>query len=113
MPDNHVVVLRSGPRTSEADRALRFAESLLEQGGQLSLALLEDAVLIALKDGELPSQQRLRSLLQAGAGCVYLAEDLTMRGFASDQVAQGSAPASYERLVDVLLADGSRVVGAF
>jgi sulfur transfer complex TusBCD TusB component (DsrH family) len=113
MPNNRVVVLRSGPGTSEAEGALGLAEALVEQGGTLVVALLQDAVLIALKDSELASQRQLRALLDTGARCVYLADDLAMRGVGSDQTLLGCSPVGYEELVDVLLADGARVAGAF
>jgi sulfur transfer complex TusBCD TusB component (DsrH family) len=113
MPNDRVVVLRSGPGTSEAEGALRLAEALLEQADVLALALIEDAVLIALKDGELPAQGQLRGLLDAGAPCVYLAEDLALRGFDADQSLPGCAPTGYDGLVDLMLADDARVAGAF
>jgi sulfur transfer complex TusBCD TusB component (DsrH family) len=113
MPNNHVVVLRSGPGTSEAEGALGLAQAMLDQGGALVVALLQDAALLALKSGELPAQRRLRGLLETGARCVYLAEDLAMRGFGSDQTLVGCSPVAYDELVDVLLADGTRVAGAF
>jgi sulfur transfer complex TusBCD TusB component (DsrH family) len=75
--------------------------------------LLQDAVLLALKSGELPAQRRSRGLLERGARCVYLAEDLAMRGFVSNQALSGCSPVTYEELIDVLLADGARVAGAF
>jgi sulfur transfer complex TusBCD TusB component (DsrH family) len=113
MANNQVVVPRSGPGTSEAEGALGLAQALLDQGGGLVLALLQDAVLLALKNGELPAQRRSRGLLERGARCVYLTEDLAMRGFVSDQALSGCSLVKYEELIDVLLADGASVAGAF
>ncbi len=109
---NTVVMVRSGPGTSQADGALRLAHTLSEQGG-VTLALVQDAVLVTLRDGELPAHQELRRVLGAGGRCVYLAEDLALRGFGPDRTLPGCAPTDYPGLVDLLLADGARVAGAF
>ncbi len=113
MTNTHVLVLRSGPGTQQADGALRLAQPLIEQGGGVTLALVQDAVLVALGDGELPAQRRLREVVAAGARCVYLAEDLALRGFGPDRALPGCAPTGYDGLVDLLLADGARIAGAF
>jgi sulfur transfer complex TusBCD TusB component (DsrH family) len=113
MADNHVLVLRSGPGTSQADGALGLAQALLAQNGSVVIALLQDAVLATLSNGDLPAHRRLRSLLEAGARCVYLAEDLALHGFGSDQTRPGCSPTDYDGLVDLLLADSARVAGGF
>lgn len=107
------IVLRSGPGTPQASGALRLAQSLAEQSGGVTVALLQDAVLAALGDGALPAQGQLRAAICTGVRCVYLAEDLALRGFGPDHTLEGCEPTGYPGLVDLLLADGARVVGAF
>lgn len=110
---NIVLVLRSGPGTPQAGGALGLAQSLAEQAGGVTVALLQDAVLTALGDGELPAQGQLRAAIRTGVRCVYLAEDLALRGFGPDRTLEGCEPTDYAGLVDLLLADGARVAGAF
>lgn len=113
MTTNTVIVARSGPGTSQADGALRLAHALIERDGGVTVALLQDAVLIALSDGDLPSQQRLRAAIHTGVQCVYLAEDLALRGFGPDRTLKGCESTGYAGLVDLLLANDARVAGAF
>ncbi len=113
MTNTHVVVLRSGPSSPQAGGALDLAQGLLDQNGGVTVALMQDAVQLAVRDGELPAQQGLRRLLQAGGRCVYLADDLVLRGYVPDQTVETSEPADDAGLVDLLLADGARVAGAF
>lgn len=108
-----VIVVRSGPGTSEAERALSLALAMRERPATVTLALIQDAVLLAAAAGALPAQQRLREAIGAGLRCVYLADDFALRGFGPDQALEGCVPVDYDGLVDLLVADGSRVAGAF
>lgn len=111
--NEHVLVLRSGPDRPGAERALGFARTWLAQHETVAVALIQDGVLAALATGELPAQQQLRAAIRGGARCVYLAEELARRGFASEDALAGCEPIDYDGLVDVLLADNARVTGAF
>lgn len=109
----HLLVLRSAPGGRDAERALGLAQTWLGQHGAVAVALIQDGVLAALGVGDLPAQRRLREVVRAGARCVYLAEDLARRGFGPDDALPGCEPTDFAGLVDLLLADGTRVVGAF
>lgn len=109
----HVVVLRSGPGTPEAERAFALARSLHGPATGVTVALIQDAVLAACRDGALPAHRGLREALAAGVCCAYLAEDLALRGYGPDCALVGCEPTNYAGLVDLLLAGGARVAGAF
>lgn len=109
----HVVVLCSGPGTPEAERALALALSLHGPSAAVTVALIQDAVLAACGDGALPAHRRLREALASGVRCAYLAEDLALRGYGPGGALAGCEPTDYAGLVDLLLADGARVAGAF
>lgn len=97
----------------DAERVLGFARAWLARQEAVTVALIQDGVLAALDNGELPAQEQLRAAVRGGARCVYLAGDLAQRGFGPDDALVGCEPTDYDGLVDLLLADGARVTGAF
>jgi hypothetical protein len=109
----HVLVIRSAPDTREAERALDLARTWLGQNDAVAVALIQDEVLVALGAGDLHAQRRFRDVVQAGARCAYLAADLEQRGFGPEDALPGCELTDHGGLVDLLLADGTRVVGAF
>lgn len=111
--ERKVVLLRHAPSEPETVGALRLAASLRALGHRVTLVLIQDAVLGALRHSQVEGARQLRAVVEAGADCRYLAGDLAMRGHGSTSVSPGCEGCSYEELVDVLLADDSRVIGAF
>lgn len=107
---HEVLVLRSA---ADALQALELAKPLRAAATPVVLVLVQDAVLCALKTSALPAAQGLRALAADGSCCHYLASDLAMRGYGPVDVAAGCEPLSYDGLVEVLLADGASVAGAF
>ena len=93
-----VVVVRSGPGTAGAGRALSLSATHVARGERLTLVLLGDAVLLA------------REASATGAHVVCLAEDASMRGLAVAGLSGGRA-LGYAELVDLLM-DEAKVVGA-
>jgi hypothetical protein len=93
-----VIVVRSGPATAGARRALDLCAARAARGEPTTLVLLGDAVRVA------------READAAGATVLCLEEDAAMRGLAFDGLAQVRA-AGYPELVDVLMS-GARVIGA-
>ena len=110
---HHVMVLRSAPGAAESTSALMLASELQTQGRRIALVLMQDAVLAGLQASELAGARQIRSLLAAGATCYFLADDLAMRGFRPTDLAASCTVIDYAELVDLLLADGTRVSGAF
>ncbi len=109
----HVLVLRSGPGKPGIEQALGFAQTWLGRHEAVAVTLIEDGVLAALDIGVLPAQQQLRAAIRDGARCLYLAEDLFRRGFGPEDALAGCEPTDFDGLVDQLLADDTRVTGAF
>ena len=112
-PQRTVVLLHSAPGTPEVTGVLDLVAPLPALGHTVALMLIQDAVLGALRDSQLEGARQLRALIAVGTDCQYLAEDLAMRGYGSADVAPGCRASSYDDLVDVLLADDTRVIGTF
>lgn len=91
-----VVVLRSGPGTAGARRALALCSARTARGQ--TLVLLDEAVRLA------------RDATTTGAPVLCLSEDAAMRGVAPEGLAQVRA-ADYTDVVDVLMS-GAPVIGA-
>lgn len=112
-PQRKVLLVRSAPSAPETASALDLASALRAAGHSATLVLIQDAVLCAVGASALAAAQRVRELLADLAACYYLAPDLAMRGYGLADVADGCEPLDYPGLVDVLLADGVSVAGAF
>ncbi len=106
-----LVVLLSGPGAAVA--GLRSAAEMARQGEKVSLCLIQDGVLCALKGIDGPAAIRMSEALELGAELRYLDEDLTARGFDEGDVRAEARPLGYSALVELMLADGQRVLGAF
>lgn len=93
-----VVVVRSGPDTAGARRALAICSARTARGEPTTLVLLGDAVRVANDAGA------------AGATVLCLGEDAAMRGLELEGLPQ-VRPTGYAELVDKLMSD-ARVIGA-
>jgi hypothetical protein len=93
-----VVVVRSGPDTAGARRALALCSARAARGEPTTLALIGDAVRLA------------REAAAAGATVLCLGEDAAMRGLALERLAKVRA-VDHGELVDALMTD-ARVIGA-
>jgi sulfur relay (sulfurtransferase) complex TusBCD TusD component (DsrE family) len=105
-----VMMLKSGPCTDEANRALQTAEDMLAQGHTVGIYLLQEAVRFCQPRVECSNTAKFAALIAKNLRVNVLAPDAEMRGI--DVAASGSAIAdgSYEALVD-LMASCDRVVG--
>ena len=100
-----LMLINSAPSSINTQRAGQLARTLHEQGQSVSLFLLQDGVLAALKDeaalGDLPRE----------IACYALGEDLALRGFTPLKLREQVLVADYGRLVD-LFDQHTRVIGA-
>lgn len=106
-----VILLKNGPNTDEAGRALQTAKDMLEQGhDDVRLYLLQEAVRFGRPRAGCSNSTQLRDLIDKHLEVSVLAGDAGLRGM--DFSTAGSAPAegSYEDLVD-LMTSCDRVVG--
>ena len=106
-----LVVLRSGP--AAATMGLRSAAEMARQGDKVSLCLIQDGVLCALKGNQTAAAGLLAEALEAGVGLRYLDDDLAARGFGSDDLIAGASPVGYGELAELMLAGDRQVLGAF
>ncbi len=110
-PAKKLVVLRSGPGAAAV--GLRSAAEMARQGEKVSLCLIQDGVLCALKGNESPSGDLVTQVVEAGVELRYLEDDLVARGFGGADLRVEARPLGYGELVDLMLADGQQLLGAF
>ncbi len=105
-----LIALSSSPETPAGRHALRLAESLAAERHALTLCCLQDAVLLG--SDRVPGEARamLDDLLDRGARCLVLGEDLLLRGL---QAGERALTVDHAGLIAALTADHDRVVGAF
>jgi sulfur relay protein TusB/DsrH len=114
-----LLLLNSAPSNPNAARAFQAALTLRAQGHAVSMFLLQDAVLAALKVESLESAQpngdgassSAAQALNAGVSMYALGEDLALRGFDPSKLPDGVCVADYVLLVD-LFDQHTRVIGA-
>jgi sulfur relay protein TusB/DsrH len=106
-----LLVLRSGPWSAAV--GLRTAGEMARQGEVVSLCLIQDGVLCALKRGQSGSRDLLDQALGYGVQLHYLVEDLAARGFGRDDLLPGASPLGYGGLVELMTEDGRQLLGAF
>lgn len=105
-----LVVLSSVPTSAAGQRALALAEALCRQGHALTLCCLQDAVILGSDRSPGGARAALQRMLDRGARCVVLGDDLALRGL---QAGPGAATVDHPALVELLVAPHDRVIGAF
>lgn len=105
-----LIVLTSAPATAGGWRALTLADGLAARGHRLTMCCLQDAALLG--STRVPGEARamLGRLVDRGARCLVLREDLALRGLEADARA---ATVDRAGLVAELTAGHDRVIGAF
>jgi sulfur relay (sulfurtransferase) complex TusBCD TusD component (DsrE family) len=104
------ILLKSGPCTQGADRALQTAEDLLAQGHQVSLFLLQEAVRFCRPPAKRSDFVDLRHLIDKNLEVHVLTHDAKLRGMEVTSVGQPILEGSYESLID-LLESSDRAIG--
>ncbi len=104
-----LVALSSSPETPAGRQALKLAESLAAEGHALTLCCLQDAVLLGSDRARGEARALLDGLLDRGARCLVLQEDLLLRGL---RAAERALTVDHAGLIAALTADHDRVVGA-
>ena len=103
------ILLKSGPCTDGADRALQTAAEMLAQGHSVSLYLLQEAVRFCSPSMKRSDSMDLRRLTGENLEVHVLSQDAKLRGMDVTSVAQPISEGSYESLID-LLGSSDRVV---
>ena len=104
------ILLKSGPCTDEADRALQTAADMLAQGHAVSLYLLQEAVRFCLPAKKCPGYMNLQKLIDSRLQVHVLAQDARLRGIEAPAYDSNILAGSYDSLVDLMDSSG-RVVG--
>jgi len=111
--DRTLLVITSAPGSPEAFRALAMARTLDDEARDLGLALLGDAVLAAVKGARTPAAQVVSWLLAQGVPVYVAQQDLALRGMSAEALTPGATAVDDRRLVDLMLADGTKTLGCF
>jgi sulfur relay (sulfurtransferase) complex TusBCD TusD component (DsrE family) len=104
------ILLKSGPGTDAAARALQTAADMLAQGHSVSLYLLQEAVRFCHSGLKCSNFNGLQELIGKKLDVHVLAQDAELRGIDGPSAGQAVSDGSYESLVD-LMAACDRVVG--
>ncbi len=108
-----LLVISSFPRSVEAQRVFHLAGTLLAQGRAVALVLLQDAVLAAVGTGSAQDSGGLTALVSRGVPVYACEHDLTLRGFAPQDMVPGAQAVNDQRIVDLMLADCTGTLGCF
>jgi len=111
--DRTLFVITSSPGSPEALRVLSIACTQDDQAHDMGLALLQDAVQAAIKHNQMPGAQVVSRLAAQGVAIYVAQQDLALRGISPDDLASGATVVDDRRLVDLMLADGTRTLGCF
>lgn len=104
------MLLKSGPSTIEAGRALQTAGDLLSQGHAVSLWLLQDAVHLGRHVPESSDAEALAGLIARSLSVYSLGRDAALRGLEPPVAGASIAIGDYDALIEVLEAS-DRVIG--
>jgi sulfur relay (sulfurtransferase) complex TusBCD TusD component (DsrE family) len=104
------ILLKNGPCTDEAARALQTAGDMLSQGHTVSLYLLQEAVHLCRQGMTCSGSIDLQSLIKKNLRVHVLTHDAELRGISVPSADQAISGGSYESLID-LMESCDRVVG--
>lgn len=104
------ILLKSGPCTDEANRALQTADDMLVQGHSVSLYLLQEAVRFCRPRATCSDSGKLKELIAENLQVYALNRDTELRGIDESSAGPTISNGSYEALVD-LMTTCDRVVG--
>lgn len=100
------VLIASGPTSPSAGRAFQLIRDLSEQGHSVTLCLLEDGVYAARARGSAYPLDR--------CAAVYALEaDLDLRGIRQGALHESCRLCNYDDVVDLLMEQADRTLGAF
>ncbi len=104
------MLLKSGPRTDEAQRAFVTASDMLAQGHDVALFLLQEAVRFCAPGLRVSDTLSLEQLIEKGLKVYALSNDLKLRGIDETLEQEQILKAGYDSLVDLMDAS-DRVMG--
>ncbi len=105
-----LILLKSGPSSVEAQRALQVTTDMMSQGDTVHLYLLQDAVHLGRPDIKTGLTGTLDRLVDKGLQASYLTRDAELRGLDMSVVPEKISGGTYETLVD-FMTSSDRVIG--
>jgi sulfur relay (sulfurtransferase) complex TusBCD TusD component (DsrE family) len=105
-----VIVLKSGPSSVEAQRALQVTSDMMSRGDTVHLYLLQDAVHLSRPDLKTGLTGTFDRQVDKGLQVSYLTTDAELRGLDMSAVPDKISGGTYETLVD-LMTSSDRVIG--
>jgi sulfur relay (sulfurtransferase) DsrF/TusC family protein len=106
----HLVLFASPPDSRRFARGLRIVGSLSTQETPISVAMLQDSVLMATRADSGPAWSAVSSKV---SGAYALEEHLVKRGFGQKDLASPFEAIGYGELLDLVMEEGTSVTGAF
>jgi len=103
-----LMLVASSPASPQGAAAFQLAELLLQEGHQVSIYLVQDAVLAARPNAGSSSPRPPQ-----GATLYVLREDLALRGFLDNACLPHAQLSDYRELVELMLERHDRVLGVF
>jgi len=107
---NIAILLKNGPCTEEADRALQTAVDMRAQGHRVSLFLLQEAVRLCRHPAKRPGSMDIREITDSNIEVHVLVQDARLRGIEDSAVSGGIVKGTYDSLVE-LMESSDRVIG--
>lgn len=104
------VLLKGGPSSVEANRALQLTSDMLSQGHAVNLYLLQDAVHFCQPDLKDAASVELNRLVDDKLTVSFLTRDAALRGIEVKSVKHKFSEGNFETLVD-LVESSDRVIG--
>jgi sulfur relay (sulfurtransferase) complex TusBCD TusD component (DsrE family) len=104
------ILLKSGPGTGEADRALQTTADMLAQGHTVSLFLMQEAVRFCHPGKTSLDAIELRKLIEENLTVHFLMRDAELRGIKASDAGVKFLGGPYESVID-LMESCDRVVG--
>ena len=104
------ILLKSGPDSDEAGRALQTAADMLDQGHSVVLYLLQEAVRFCRPSAECSNTATLHRLIAKDLAVMALTGDAELRGLEVEAAGLTVTNGTYESLVD-LMTSSDRIVG--
>jgi len=105
-----LTIISSSLSSSQVTRGLQIALDL-QSKGHVSVVLVQDAVLAALKTSRIAD--RIRQLPSNGGSVYVLADHLNKRGFSSDDLLETVRIIDYAQLVEFMMNEETSMLGVF
>jgi sulfur relay protein TusB/DsrH len=105
-----LTIIASSPSSPQVTRGFQTALDL-QSKGHVSVVLMQDAVLAALKDSK--TADRVRQLVSNAGFAYVLADHLSMRGFSSDDLLETVRIVDYAQLVEFMMNEETSTMGVF